>query len=170
MPQILWRLAGLGLAFFIILVAGSPHRAAAQEIKLKLSHFAPTAHNHHANVIVPWVEEVKRRTNGRVEIRVFPGASLCKPTQQYDCARSGIADLAWGVTGWTPGRFPMTSVIELPFLARTAAVSAQILADLWEPYLQREFDDYMFSTSTRLRPCTSTRIRNRSACWMTSRA
>jgi tripartite ATP-independent transporter DctM subunit len=34
----------------------------------------------------------------------------------------------------------MTSVIELPFLVRTA-VSAQILADLWEPYLQREYDD-----------------------------
>jgi TRAP-type transport system periplasmic protein len=81
MPQILWCLAGLGLAFFSILVAGSPHLAAAQEIKLKLSHFAPTAHNHHANVIVPWVEEVKRRTNGRVEITVFPGASLFKPTQ-----------------------------------------------------------------------------------------
>jgi TRAP-type C4-dicarboxylate transport system substrate-binding protein len=63
--------------------------AAAQEIKL--SHFAPTAHNHHANVIVPWVEEVKQRTNGRVQITVFPGASLCKPTQQYDCAKSGIA-------------------------------------------------------------------------------
>jgi TRAP-type C4-dicarboxylate transport system substrate-binding protein len=87
------------------------------------------------------VEEVKKRTDGRVQIAVFPGASLCKPTQQYECAKSGIADLAWGVTGWTPGRFPMTSVIELPFLVRTAAVSAQILADLWEPYLQREYDD-----------------------------
>jgi TRAP-type C4-dicarboxylate transport system substrate-binding protein len=70
------------------------HDAAAQEIKLKLSHFAPTAHNHHANVIVPWAEEVKKRTSDRVEITVFPGASLCKPTQQYDCARAGIADLA----------------------------------------------------------------------------
>jgi TRAP-type C4-dicarboxylate transport system substrate-binding protein len=110
--------------------AGSLHFATAQEIKLKLSHFAPTAHNHHANIIVPWVEEVKKRTNGRVEITVFPGASLCKPTQQYDCAKLGIADLAWGVTGWTPGRFPMTSVIELSFLVRSAAVSAQILADL----------------------------------------
>jgi TRAP-type C4-dicarboxylate transport system substrate-binding protein len=125
----------------LLLIAGGIRRAVAQEIKLKLSHFAPTAHNHHANVIVPWTEEVKKRTNGRVEITVFPGASLCKVTQQYDCAKSGIADLAWGVTGWTPGRFPMTSVTELPFLVRTAAVSAQILADLWEKYLQQEYHD-----------------------------
>ena len=98
----LWRLAGLALVLFTMLAADNTPDAAAQEVKLKLSHFAPTAHNHHANVIVPWVEEVKKRTNGRVEITVFPGASLCKPTQQYDCAKSGIADLAWGVTGWTP--------------------------------------------------------------------
>lgn len=135
------RVVALVLVLLGILPAGLLHQAAAQEIKLKLSHFLPVAHNHHANVIVPWVEEVKKRTNGRVAITVFPGASLCKPTQQYECAKSGIADLAWGVTGWTPGRFPMTSVIELPFLVRTAAVSAQILADLWEPYLKQEYDD-----------------------------
>ena len=105
MTQTFWRLTGFGIALFTILTTGSMHLATAQEIKLKLSHFAPTAHNHHANVIVPWVEEVKKRTNGRVEITVFPGASLCKPTQQYDCAKSGIADLAWGVTGWTPDAF-----------------------------------------------------------------
>jgi TRAP-type C4-dicarboxylate transport system substrate-binding protein len=35
----------------------------------------------------------------------------------------------------------MTSVIELPFLVRTATVSAQILADLWEKYLQQEYQD-----------------------------
>jgi len=74
MTQIFRCLASLGLALLTILATGSMHVAAAQEIKL--SHFAPTAHNHHANVIVPWVEEVKKRTNGRVEITVFPGASL----------------------------------------------------------------------------------------------
>lgn len=119
---------------------GAP-AATAQEIKLKLSHFLPPPHNHHVNVIVPWTEEVRKRTGGKVEITVFPGASLCKPPQQYDCAKSGIADIAWGVTGWTPGRFPLTSVIELPFMHRTAAVGSQILADLWDKYLEREYDD-----------------------------
>jgi TRAP-type C4-dicarboxylate transport system substrate-binding protein len=123
------------------LAVGAGAEAAAQEIKLKLSHFLPPTHNHHVNVILPWVAEVKKRTGGRVEITVFPGASLCKPPQQYDCAKSGIADIAWGVTGWTPGRFPLTSVIELPFMHRTAAVGSQMVADLWEPYLRKEYDD-----------------------------
>jgi TRAP-type C4-dicarboxylate transport system substrate-binding protein len=129
------------VAFLVSAWLCAPGLASAQEIKLKLSHFTPTAHNHHVNVIMPWVEEVKKRTNGRVEITVFPGASLCKPPQQYDCAKSGIADLAWGVTGWTPGRFPMSSVIELPYMHRTAAVGSQMLADLYPKYLSKEYDD-----------------------------
>ena len=119
----------------------APGLASAQEIKLKLSHFLPVAHNHHVNVIMPWVEEVKQKTNGRVEITIFPGASLCKPPQQYDCAKSGIADLAWAVTGWTPARFPMSSVIELPYMHRSAVVGSQMLADLWPKYLAKEYDD-----------------------------
>ena len=135
------RARRLALVVLVSAWLASPGFAAAQEIKLKLSHFAPAAHNHHVNVIVPWVEEVKKRSNGRVEITVFPGASLCKPPQQYDCAKSGIADLAWGVTGWTPGRFPLSSVIELPYMHRTAATGSQMLADLWPKYLSKEYDD-----------------------------
>lgn len=133
-----WLALSLALLAGALLPAGDP---AAQEIKLKVSHFVPAAHMHHVTVIVPWAEEVKRRTNGRVEMTIYPGGSLCKPPQQYECAKSGIADIAWGVTGWTPGRFPMTSVLELPFIHRTASVGSQILADLWDGYLKKEYDD-----------------------------
>lgn len=130
--------AALALA---VAALGLAAPAPAQEIKLKLSHYLPAEHPHHQQVVGPWTEEVRKRTNGRVEITVFPGASLCPSLKQYECARDGIADLAWGVTGWTPGRFPMTSVIELPFMHRTAAVGSQILADLADKYLRKEYDD-----------------------------
>jgi len=134
--------AGLVIVLGAVLAVTVPGDAGAQAvIKLKLSHFAPASHNQHLNVIVPWTQEVKRRSGGRVEITIFPSASLCKPTQQYECARGGIADIAWGVPGWTPNRFPMTSVIELPFMHRTAAIGSQMLADLWERYVSREYDD-----------------------------
>jgi TRAP-type transport system periplasmic protein len=130
--------AGLALLAGAALGTGD---AAAQEIKLKFSHFVPAAHNHHANVLVPWAEDVRKRTNGKVEITIFPGASLCPPLKQYECAKDGIADLSWSVTGWTPGRFPLTSVIELPFMHRTAAVGSQMLADLWDKHLRKEYED-----------------------------
>jgi TRAP-type C4-dicarboxylate transport system substrate-binding protein len=110
---------------------------AAQEIKLKLSHFLPATHHHHQAVILPWVDEIRRRTAGRVDVTVFPGASLCPTSKQYECARDGIADLAWAPAI----RTPMTSVIELPFMLRSAAVGAQILAELWEKYLKKDYED-----------------------------
>src|SRR5262245_15428649 len=45
--HIFWRVAGLTLALVVALTTGNSRRLAAQEIKLKLPHFAPTAHNHH---------------------------------------------------------------------------------------------------------------------------
>jgi TRAP-type transport system periplasmic protein len=129
------------LCWVLIVGALSVTPAVAQEIKLKLSHFVPPSHNHHVAVLVPWVEEVRKRTNGRVEITIFPGATLCKPPQQFECARDGIADIAFAVTGWTPGRFPRSSVIELPFMQRTAATGSQMLADLWDKHLKQEYDD-----------------------------
>jgi TRAP-type C4-dicarboxylate transport system substrate-binding protein len=131
----------LCLALLASVLVAPADDLAAQEIKLKFAHFVPTSHNHHMNVIVPWAEEVKRRTNGRVEVTLFPGASLCKPTQGYECVKSGLADIAWHVTGWTPGRFPMTSVLELPFMERSTAAGSQMLADLWDKYLKKEYDD-----------------------------
>jgi len=129
--------AGLALAGAL----ATAHPPAAQEIKLKLSHFLPAGHHHHQAVVLPWVEEIRKRTNGRVDITVFPGASLCPTSKQFECARDGIADLAWAPVSPAQGRLPMTSVIELPFMHRSAAVGAQMLADLWDKYLKKDHDD-----------------------------
>jgi TRAP-type C4-dicarboxylate transport system substrate-binding protein len=129
------------LAALPVTLTGAAGAAAQDVVKLKVSHFLPAAHNHHASVLAPWAEEVKKKSHGKLELTIFPGASLCKPQQQYDCARDGIADISFGVTGWSPGRFPQTSVVELPFMMRTAATGSQMLADLWDKYLKSEYQD-----------------------------
>ncbi len=40
-------------AVVLLALALAAPAASAQDIKLKLSHFVPPAHNHHANVLVP---------------------------------------------------------------------------------------------------------------------
>ncbi len=133
----LW-LASVVVALSTSLVAP----AQAQEpVRLKFSTMLPTGTTHHRMVIQPWVEEVKRRSNGRLEITVFPASSICKANQQYECVRDGLVDLAYGLPGWTPNRFPMTSVMELPFMHRSAATGSRMLADLWPQYLSKEYTD-----------------------------
>lgn len=68
-------------------------------------------------VIDPWIKEVEKRTKGKVKITNFPGSALGKPPEHYDLAVKGLADVASCAPAYMPGRFPLSSVIELPFLA-----------------------------------------------------
>ncbi|MVA96239.1 hypothetical protein GN330_03110 [Nitratireductor sp. CAU 1489] len=125
----------LGTALF----ASSTHSASAQEYELKLSSMLPAVTTHHKQVLVPWVEMLEEKSGGRLKIALFPGSSLCKPTEQYGCVEAGLADIAYGIPGWSPGRFPRTSVAELPFLFKSAETGSSLLAELWDDYVSKDY-------------------------------
>jgi TRAP-type C4-dicarboxylate transport system substrate-binding protein len=63
------------------------------------------------------------------------------PVQQhYDFARTGQADIVWFLHGATPGRFPLTELIQLPYTAGSAEIGTKVLnaADLRSKYLDAE--------------------------------
>ena len=63
------------------------------------------------------------------------------PVQQhYDFARTGQADVAWFLHGATPGRFPLTELIQVPYLVGSAEIGTKVLndADLRAKYLDAE--------------------------------
>jgi TRAP-type C4-dicarboxylate transport system substrate-binding protein len=64
-------------------------------------------------------EEFARRTDGRVKIELS-AASLGPPPKQFDMVISGVADLAFTNHGYTPGQFPLTGIVGLPFLGDKA--------------------------------------------------
>lgn len=105
--------------------------AAAKPIELRLAHaWSP---KHHVHVILDkWVKDVDKATNGRVKITIFPGGALSTAVQLYDSTRTGVADLAWFLQGYTPGKFPLTSVVELPFMGTSAAQASQAVWELFE--------------------------------------
>jgi TRAP-type transport system periplasmic protein len=109
--------------------------AGAKTIELRLAHAWATNHLMHI-VIQNWADEVNKATEGRVKITIYPGGSLSTAVQLYDSAASGVVDMVWMLHGYTPGKFPMTSVIELPFMGNSALNSTRILADLMAKYPQ----------------------------------
>ena len=117
------------LAAPAVLAAG---RAWAQPITLRLHHFLPPVANAHRHFLAPWAEQVSQQSEERLSIRIFPSMQLGgAPPQLYDQARDGVADIVWTLPGYTPGRFPRTEVIELPFVAhRRAAVNARAVQTL----------------------------------------
>jgi TRAP-type transport system periplasmic protein len=133
-------LSVLMIAVGMFCIASTAASAPAKTVELKLGHAWATTHHVHV-ILDEWAKEVEKATNGRVKITIYPGGTLSTAVQLYDSVRTGVVDLAWFLQGYTPGKFPLTSVIELPFMASSAKQGSAALWELYEnsPELQAEY-------------------------------
>ncbi|MGE0310757.1 MAG: TRAP transporter substrate-binding protein [Lautropia sp.] len=103
----------------------APARA-ADPVKLKFSSFEPPMANITANVLTPLARAATAGSDGTLQIDMFAGGTLGRnPTQQLKLVTDGVADIAWVVLPYTPGRFDDTEIVGLPFLT-TNAVEASV--------------------------------------------
>lgn len=112
----------------------------AQEITLKLSHFFPSTIFLHTKFIAKWADDLKACTNGKVNVEFHTaGSALGNIARQYDQANAGVVDVAFGHAGFPLGRFPRTSLIELPFVAGSANANSHALWNVSGKYLKPEY-------------------------------
>ena len=114
--------------------------AAAKTVELKISHFMPVKHVQH-KVLDNWAKEVEAASDGQLKFRIFPGGQLGKPPHQYDSAVKGLTDIAFGLHSYTAGRFPLTSVMRMPFFIHNAEVGSSIFWKVYDKYLKDEHKD-----------------------------
>ena len=111
---------------------------AAQE--LKFANFTPPFHTINASVIETMDEAVSEATDGELTVRGYHGGELgAGPAEQYVRVVQGVADLAWGLPGYTSSQFPRTMIAELP---ATFAPDEPGYEGLWRAYdehLSQEF-------------------------------
>ncbi|WP_233269362.1 TRAP transporter substrate-binding protein [Alteribacillus sp. YIM 98480] len=107
------------------------------------SHMFPSNHVMETEVVQEFKALTEDATNSEVQIISYPGAQLAEPDAQYETAATGVADMGFSVHSYTPGQFPLTSVMELPFMSETGVEGSQILWELYEefPELQDEYED-----------------------------
>ena len=93
------------------------------------------------NVFEPWSEKINKMTNGKVKVRFYPGGALGKTPDHYGLAEKGIADIIYILQDYTPGRFPMTSVFELPFMIPSATRTSRAMWKVYEkfPEFRKEY-------------------------------
>ncbi|MDE0058465.1 MAG: TRAP transporter substrate-binding protein DctP, partial [Defluviicoccus sp.] len=96
--------------------------AAAGAAELKLAHFMSPKHPMDRFIMRPWSEEVAAKSGGSLKVRIYPGGALGKgPVAQYKRAVDGVADIAFGLPGFTSKLFPRVGVVELPGMAPTSS-------------------------------------------------
>ena len=83
---------------------------------LRFNSWLPLVHPMMAMSVKPWTDDVAKATGNRVRFE-FTAQSMGPPPNQFDMVKDGVIDAAITVHGYTPARFPMMQVGELPFLA-----------------------------------------------------
>lgn len=102
----------MAFAGSLAIIAGA-NMAVAEE--MKLADFLPSQHAYQEQVYGVLAAKVAEATDGEVTIKVFPGGALGgNPTEQYDRVLNGVAEIAFGLQGYTASKFPMTLMVELP--------------------------------------------------------
>ncbi len=110
--------------------------AAAQDVTLKLHQFLPAQANVPKLVLDVWADDIEKASDGRIEIQRYPSMQLGgTPPQLIDQALDGVADIVWGVNGFTPGRFPRAEVFELPFMTADAGAASSAYWKMFETHM-----------------------------------
>lgn len=95
----------------VLLLAFTLPSLAQEPVVLRFSQLVPPTHPYHTGILVPWVADVARATNGRVKVEITT-APLGPMARNYDLVQQGIADLAGGNHLLSPGRFQITQIAQ----------------------------------------------------------
>ena len=115
-------------------------------INIKVNLITPPTAGYWEHCFKPLFDRIEELTDGRVTATVYFVNQLCSPVESADAVRAGIADFTWTTQGYTPGKFPLSGVMELPFLIPppTVAIGGPIFREIYEefPELKAEYNDY----------------------------
>lgn len=132
-----WRrgVAGALLAGMAASIAGV---ATADE--LTLSYFMGPRHPMNRAVFTPFAEKLEEVSGGALTVRQFAGGALnSAPPKQYSILLDGIADIAFGLPGYTAQLFPITNVVTVPNVSTDAEDGTEKLWNAME-LVEQEYD------------------------------
>ncbi|MER1939951.1 MULTISPECIES: DctP family TRAP transporter solute-binding subunit [unclassified Castellaniella] len=111
------RLIGAAALAVTALATTLPAQAADYKSEYKLSIVVGTNFPWGQGAVI-WSDLVRERTNGRINIKVYPGTSLVQgdQTREFTAIRQGVIDMAIGSTiNWSP-QVKELNLFSLPFL------------------------------------------------------
>jgi TRAP-type C4-dicarboxylate transport system substrate-binding protein len=124
--------------------------AESKVYNLKFANFFPPKAKH-SKLAEEFIQELEKRTGGRIKTRYFAGGSLLKAPAIYKGVASGIADFGYAHVEYTPGRFPVTEACDLPLGYPSGWVANQVVNDFYNKFKPKEWDKVkllMLNTST----------------------
>lgn len=135
------RFAAVALAAIAMVGVGAAGVTNAVAKELKLSYFMSPKHPMNKAVFTPFSERLEALSGGALTVKQFPAGELGKgPQQQYKRAVDGVAEVVFGIPGYTAKIFPRTMLVALPGVVPNAIDGTEML---WgaKNYLDAEFQN-----------------------------
>jgi TRAP-type C4-dicarboxylate transport system substrate-binding protein len=87
-----------------------------QPVTMKFHMMFAEASMEYRDIFGPWAKKVETDTSGQVKFDFYFNSALGPPNGQWERLSTGVTDVEWIIPGYAAGLFPLTSVLELPFL------------------------------------------------------
>ena len=118
----------------------------AAQTKLKWAHVYETSEPYHTESV--WAaEEIKKRTNGKFDIQVFPASSLGKETDINQGMQLGTVDLIISGSSFAARNYPRLGIAYYPFIFRDGD---HLLAYSRSPVFKEMIDGYREKTGIQI--------------------
>lgn len=118
--------------------------ASAQDYTLRLAHWLPPTHPIQTLGMTDWIQSLSEASGGRIAVDIYPAQQLGAAPDHYDMTRDGIADIGYVNPGYQAGRFPLYSLLEVPFHMDNAERGAQAFHEWYAPLAETEMSDVIF--------------------------
>lgn len=129
------RIAEFAL-MFVLGAAFIPGSATAKDITLRFSTFQPHSQWYVQKHLLPLFADIAKVTEGRVKVELLPKV-VGSAISQYDVVRDGLVDMAYIIPSYTPGRFALVEMAELPGAGDNPAVNAETFVQLYRKHFEK---------------------------------
>jgi TRAP-type C4-dicarboxylate transport system substrate-binding protein len=125
--------------FCSLLAVSTQVYAAEKVVTIKVANWFPITHKQ-SILLDEWGKDLEKRAAGKVKVNYYPGGTLVPASQAYDAVTKGISDVGNHVLGYTPGRFPLAEVIDLPHGYPNNTVATHLANAFYAKFRPKEFD------------------------------
>ena len=122
--------------------------------ELKMASFMSAKHPVNRGILPHFAKNVAAETGGSLKLKIYPSGQLGKgPKAQYKRVIENVAEITFGVHGYTPKLFPRTMIVAQPGVGKS---SQEVTKKFWKLY-----DQYLKTCLLYTSPSPRDRTRSR---------
>ena len=126
-------------------------QALAQAKELQISTWLPPTHSLHKQM-EEWGKEIEAETGGSLDVNIYPSSQLGGAADHYDMVRDGIVEMSIAAPTLNAGRFPIWSLVEVPFTFANTTGGARIFHEWYLDHAAQEMPEVMLCMTTMHHP------------------